>query len=243
MKWGIIFLLNVFLFAKTFIATGYSAENQPPRAAYIAAKLDAQRQLLEQISNVKIDSTTTVKDAMLEDDTIRTRVQGLLKNAKVIKTEYDYDKRYAKVTMAINYNKLAAVIVKNKKLKFKNLYTPSKIKIEKTCDGLIIDVRGKDFEPAIINKIFYKNEIIYDPTKVPQSVIIQRGLASFTNSINKAKAILDSYHSYSPCVVKPLRVLNKTDVEISKKDADLISSSNEKNAFLQKARIVFVMDK
>jgi len=178
----------------------------------------------------------------LEDDSIRSVVKGLLRNAKVIETRYDPVKKYAIVKMAINYNKLAANIIKHKK--FKKIYLPphKDYKNYKECDGLIIDVRNHIFEPAIINKIMYKGNIIYDPAKVPQSVIVQRGLAAYTVTINKAKAILDSYGSKTPCIVKPVKILNKSDVELDKKDADIIANENAKNAFLEKARVVFVMD-
>ena len=144
--------------------------------------------------------------------------------------------------MAINYNQIAANIIKHKK--FENVYIPHKVyqNTKQQCDGLIIDVRNNAFEPAIINKIMYAGNIIYDPGKVPQSVIVQRGLAAYTITINKAKAILDSYGSNNPCIVKPKKIIKNIDVELSKKDAEMISAVNEKNAFLEKARIVFVMD-
>jgi len=237
----ILFCINMVYAQKIYIAEGMSAPGQSPRAAFIAAKLDAQRQLLEQLGNIKIDSSTTVKDGMLENDTIRTTIKGLLKNAKVIQSKYDPVKKYAVVKMAINYNQVAANIIKHKK--FKNIYVPHKeYKNVKQCDGLIIDVRNHAFEPAIINKIMYAGNIIYDPSKVPQSVIVQRGLAAYTVTVNKAKAILDSYGSRTPCIVKPKKIIKNTDVELNKKDAQMISAANEKNAFLEKARIVFVMD-
>jgi len=80
----LVFCLTVglsFLFAGNpivdghFEATGYSAEDQTPYVAIIAAKVDAQRQLLEQIKGIKIDSITTIENGMLNSDTVKTKIQ------------------------------------------------------------------------------------------------------------------------------------------------------------------------
>lgn len=52
--------------------------------ATIAAKVAAQRNLLEIIKGVHITSQTTVQDAMLVEDLIRTRIDGMLKGAYMV---------------------------------------------------------------------------------------------------------------------------------------------------------------
>ncbi len=54
-----------------------------------AAKVVAQRNLLEVIKGVRIDSQTTVNNAMIQDDTIVTRVKGMIKGAGI--DHYDFD--------------------------------------------------------------------------------------------------------------------------------------------------------
>lgn len=49
--------------------------------AITAAKVDAQRNLLEVIKGVKITAQTTVQDSMLVEDVVRTRIEGMLKGA------------------------------------------------------------------------------------------------------------------------------------------------------------------
>lgn len=53
-----------------------------------AAKVDAMRNLLEQAYGVAISSNTTVRDFITQNDTIRARVDGYIKGAKVIDTRY-----------------------------------------------------------------------------------------------------------------------------------------------------------
>jgi hypothetical protein len=49
-------------------------------AAIRAAKLEAVRNLLETIKGIYLTSETTVRNSMVEDDVIRTRVEGLAQN-------------------------------------------------------------------------------------------------------------------------------------------------------------------
>lgn len=72
------------------IATG-QATGSPQEArgkarikATIAAKAAAQRNLLEIIKGVRITAQTTVQDAMLVEDVIRTRIDGMLKGAYLV---------------------------------------------------------------------------------------------------------------------------------------------------------------
>ena len=75
-------------------ATGIGAPNPNlPMAAQRAsalrvAKQDALRNVLETVKGIKLDSRTTVENAMLVSDRITTRVEGKLRGYKVV------DKRY-----------------------------------------------------------------------------------------------------------------------------------------------------
>ncbi|MBN1899945.1 LPP20 family lipoprotein, partial [Candidatus Sumerlaeota bacterium] len=48
-----------------------------------AAVLDGHRQILEQLKGVHIDSSTTVEDFMTRNDRIRSRVEGLVRGARI----------------------------------------------------------------------------------------------------------------------------------------------------------------
>ncbi len=79
----------------TIRATGSGAP--PPSAinpaqarlmAERAAKLDGYRNLLEQAYGVNISSSSTVRDFILQNDTIRARVEAFIKGAKIIDTRH-----------------------------------------------------------------------------------------------------------------------------------------------------------
>jgi hypothetical protein len=61
---------------------GFSDANRVSEPqALRAAKIDAQRNLLEVINGVRVTAGTTVKDMMLESDIIGTRVKGMLQGS------------------------------------------------------------------------------------------------------------------------------------------------------------------
>ena len=55
-----------------------------------AAKVVAQRDLLENIKGVRISSQTTVENMMLKEDIIKTRVDGTIKGAQVFKQHFEW---------------------------------------------------------------------------------------------------------------------------------------------------------
>jgi hypothetical protein len=98
------------------VATGFGA---PPTGAANkaqarlmtkqAAKLDAMRRLTEQLEGVEIDSATTVKNFVTEDDEIRSRVQGFIRGAEVV-SEEELDDGSWEVKMRMSLRPLARVI-------------------------------------------------------------------------------------------------------------------------------------
>jgi len=53
-----------------------------------AAKVDAMRNLVEQAYGVTISSSTTVRDFITQNDSIRARVDAFIRGAKVVDTRY-----------------------------------------------------------------------------------------------------------------------------------------------------------
>lgn len=68
---------------------GESAEGQGSFAAKRVAVVVAQRNLLEVIQGVRIDSQTTVRDGIAGNEVITSRVAGVIRGAQVISNEYN----------------------------------------------------------------------------------------------------------------------------------------------------------
>ncbi len=81
----------------TAMGIGLPPVNAGPRGnalARRAAIVDAQRNLLEVVEGVQIDSETLVKDMAVESDIIKSQVHGLIKGARVVKEGSNPDGSY-----------------------------------------------------------------------------------------------------------------------------------------------------
>lgn len=78
-----------------------------------AAKADAYRNLLETIKGIRVDAATLVENMIVSSDVVRVRVEGVVKGARVIKTEHQPDGG-VEITMALALtgNLFDAVVLK-----------------------------------------------------------------------------------------------------------------------------------
>jgi|TARA_Y100000310_G_scaffold325383_2_gene388774 hypothetical protein len=86
-----------------------NSKAQAKMMARRAAKVDAQRNLLEMLEGVRITSGTTVKDFQLESDLIANRVKGMLRGAFVTKESIQEEEGtfVAEIEMAVCLNSKA----------------------------------------------------------------------------------------------------------------------------------------
>ncbi|MBI5827280.1 MAG: hypothetical protein HZB22_06100 [Deltaproteobacteria bacterium] len=222
-----------------------------------AAKVIALREIAEIINGVAVSGETRVADAAVESDAIRASVEGIVKGAQVIKEVYDPMSEMAGVYVSVPLTgpngviaTLLPQVIPVMPLPQYQPYQPmppgeppQQAQAQpKNYDGLILDVREKPFKPALINRVLAKNgEIIYDPTKVAQNILVERGAAEYTNDVGKARALLGERGSSNPLVVKAGGVVKSTDVELAPEDASAVFSSNQSNNFLEGAKVVFVL--
>jgi len=80
------------------------------RAAYVVAL----RNLLEAVKGVRVDSESTVENFMVTNDVIRTRVDGIVKGARIVKTQYMSDGSVeVQVAMPLRGDLLDALVPEN----------------------------------------------------------------------------------------------------------------------------------
>ena len=84
---------------------GESAEGQKKFKAKRSAVVVAQRNLLELIKGVRIDSVTTVKDGMLQSDVINSSVSGMIKGAQIVSNKYNRKYKSSVATLEISIGK------------------------------------------------------------------------------------------------------------------------------------------
>lgn len=231
-----------------------------------AAVVVAQRALAEYLNGFVIAGDTLVQDGMLQSDTIRSAVAGVVKGAQVVIQEYspEKDTAIAIIKLGLHGPRGFASVMYDKMMKdpeVKKTLTeldgkPAPVFEPKpepkpqakpeapaiAYDGLIIDAGEHDFRPALINRIFSaKNELLYDPSKVSQKVLVEQGCGEYTNSVEKAKAALETRGVKNPLVVKAVGTATPSDLQVSDEDAGAIFSANQKSDFLSGAKVAFVL--
>ena len=219
-----------------------------------AATVLAYRQLAEFLEGIAVVGDTLVKDAELQYDVVRTAVAGVVKGAQVVYKEYNDKEETALVIVklgmtgprsfsSIIYEKIMGdPKIKRDLIKPEPEFKTKPVKLETNYDGLIIDATEQNFRPALINRIFTpQGEVIYDPSKVSQKVLVEQGCGEYTNSIDKAKAALEKRGVKNPLVVKAVGTVSPSDLQVSEEDAVKIFSANQKSGFLAGAKVAFVL--
>ena len=231
---------------------------QREQGAKRAAVVVAQRAVAEYLNGFALVGDTYVKDGMQQYDVIRSAVSGLVKGVQVVVQEYSKEKdtAVAIVKLGLHGPKGFASVMYEKMLKDPELRKsltsvngkpapPFKVRAEPLSDkfdGLIVDATEQNFRPALINRIFTaKGEILYDPSKVSQKVLVEQGCGEYTNSIEKAKAALETRGIRNPLIVKAVGTTSAADLQVSDDDAVTIFSANQKANFLAGAKVAFVL--
>ena len=234
------------------------SEAQREMGAKRAAVVVAQRAVAEYLSGFTLVGDTSVKDGVQEYDAIRSTVIAQVKGAQVVVQEYNKEKGMAIAILKVGmhgpkgfasafYDKMlkdpelkkAMTEVDGKQVpKYKHKVEP----VAENYDGLIIDATEQNFRPALINRIFSgKNELLYDPSKVSQKVLVEQGCGEYTNTVEKAKAALESRGIKNPLVVKASGTASAADLQVSDDDAATIFSANQKGNFFAGAKVAFVL--
>ena len=150
-KTGIINWETRYITSKGIVAATSNATNSSQRKllARRGAIVDAQRNLMEIIKGIRIDSTTTVSDHMI-NEAVRAEVKGSLKNFEVIDEKWDGE--VYEVTMRVPMGKTYKIFKKpgNTTLPDRKATQPKQLKYT----GLVIDARSLNLVPAIFTNIY-----------------------------------------------------------------------------------------
>jgi hypothetical protein len=219
-----------------------------------AAVVLAQRAAAEYLEGCALVGSTSVKDVMAQNDDVRTAVAAFIKGTHVVFQEYSKDKDMAIAIIKIGVHgpkgfasaiyekmntdpKLKKEIATNK-----HDFKAKPEKLDEVYDGLIIDATEQNFRPALINRIFAaKGDVLYDPAKVSQKVLVEQGCGEYTNNVDKAKAALEIRGVKNPLTVIASGATNASDLQVSEEDAVKIFSANQKSKFLAGAKVAFVL--
>jgi len=220
----------------------------PARAramAIRAAKVDALRNLMEQMQGVRVESQTLMKDAAIDSDLVRTTMSGTVRNASMVGKPHYMEDLSVEIEMAVNYRQsVAAPVAKivTQKLQQEAAAAPQSQATppapSATITSLIIDARGLGLRPAIAPKIIAANgKVIYSALIADPSHASE--LAAYDRSLESAKALAKA--GANPMVIKGASVKDISDIVISDQDAATLDRAAGFNSVLRQARIIIVL--
>jgi len=184
------------------------------------ATVVAQRNLLETIKGVHVNSTTIVQDYMLKSDLVVTHVEGVVKNARVIGEKIDRKNGIVEVELMAPLDEVAEPILKEiGKEKKKSSKKPEVQESGKIPSAVILDASNTDLKPSMLPRIYDENgnllldlSDLIDPSN-PKTMKIMK----FVNDLNQI--LQDPELKDNPLILKIAGVLNERDIVVDKKSA------------------------
>lgn len=242
---------------------GISGVGQSFALKRIAAKVDAQRLLAEQIYGVQIDSKTTVENAIVTSDVVNASVSGVIKGAREVSCttdEYGYVHVVMELPLYGGANSLAAAVIPN--VPQQGFLPPSDIipvdnkpsapavttntnqatvgnlyGATGQYTGLIVDCSGLGLQTAMAPAVYTDGKkIVYGLENFSHEQVINRGYVGYSNSATSGVQRAGS----NPMVVKAQSIEHFFNPVISKEDAAKILAENQMNGFLSTGNVVFV---
>lgn len=158
--------------------------------ARLAAKVDAQRNLLEIIGGLQLNSETSVVNLMA-NDVIRTQVIGILQGAQVVPGSEYFQQGMYHLELRVDIKNLTELLT---------LAPSTKGVAASTYTGLAIDARGFSISaPEVMEIRNSKGELIYSANgKTTQPIPVLK--------MNKDEALSDQRLGKTPFVVHAIKV-------------------------------------
>ena len=218
----------------------------------------AYEKLSETVAGINITSNATYDRELMMDSNLKTAVQALIKNARVVKEEqraFPDGSTWVEVTLGlklIGEKGLAGPTTKWVLTSRKKAGTPvqtqktAKIKPDLTpikYTGLIVDAGGFGGVPAMAPRIISESgAVIYDGNGVKESYLTKIGIVGYKGSFEKAKS--SDRVGKNPLLVKAAGISGekKADIVISDDDAGKILGSLKNGNFLKECRVAVVLN-
>lgn len=223
-----------------------------------AARMDAQRNLAEQVEGVQVSAESSMKDLMLEYDVVKTTVSATIKYAREVSTRY-FEDGNCEVEMEMpmygaSRSVAAAAFSPYKNQEREPFPEPSVnsrvngaysdglrvYRDEPSYTGLVIDCSDMDLNPVMSPVIRNDDgQAIYGHKNLDIDKVIEFGMASYAeephDEISRSRA------GDNPLVVKAvaLQGFNANPI-VSVSDADRILIANQNDQFLDDLKVVFV---
>ena len=221
---------------------------QAKEMARTAAWAVALRNLLEVVKGVRVDSTTTVNNFVTTNDEVRTRVEGMVKGAKLVKEQEMPDGSFETTVEMKLTGDFSGVVLPKSSPRTDPLPQYKKPVVDghavsKSYSGLVVDARGTDARAALAPRILNEQgEEAYSVAYVEQRTVAEQGIAIYVPDLPSAQA--NPRVTSTPLLVKALRASgnNRTDLVVSDADVQTIHGVPDHFKFLKQAKVLVILD-
>ncbi len=236
----------------TVTGIGLPPENAGYRSTVLARRaaiVDAYRNLAENIEGISLNADTTVRNYMVQNDTVNVKVQAFIKGAKILSESEEPNGKY---TVRMNLpmygdNSLASITFPGILPKNTEAFPTPKVNYgsKENYTGVIIDATGMNLEPTFSPVVYdTNNRAVYGIKNINPDFAISKGMVSYATSVEEAKN--NSRSGNNPLVLNAIGVTagknsaNRVNVIISEEDAEKLLSANAKTNFMKNCNVVFV---
>jgi hypothetical protein len=218
-------------------------------AAIRAAKQIALRDALELIKGISLNSQTTIKAEMVENDQVNTSVSGFMQGFQFEPSPHYMSDGTVEIEVTVpidGANGLGGAIFGGASplLQDKPVAPVPAAPKPGAYTGLVIDAKGLNLKPALMPRILSEGDReIYGSAMVTRDFAVKYGMCGYSKSVSGAQKLADRVGD-NPVVVKAVKISgpNKADVIISTKDAELIQNAAKSMSFLSECRVIMVLD-
>ena len=221
---------------------------QAKEMAKSAAWAVALRNLLEVLKGVRVDSTTTVNNFVMTNDEVRTRVEGMVKGAKLVNQQEMPDGSFETTVEMKLTGDFSGVVLPRPTPRTDSLPQYKKPVVDghtisKSYSGLVVDARGTGAHAALAPRILNEEgDEAYSVAYVDQRGVAEQGIAIYVPDLPSAQA--NPRVTSTPLLVKALRATgnNRTDLVVSDADVQTIHGVPDHFKFLKQAKVLVILD-
>jgi hypothetical protein len=205
------------------------------------AEILARRRLLGLLESIRIDSKSTVKEALEQQGAREELLAAILKEAYLVEKSVSSDGK-VQLTVAIRLNGSFADLVLPKSIIPIDTVEQSHKK-EEPFTGLIIDCRGIPLIPAMVPMVVDEDgQVVYGTAHISRDHALEDGVSAYSRGMAKARD--NPRVGAKPLIVKGLRTVKarSADIVLSNADAGKIKGAGSNLSFLHRGRVLFVME-
>jgi len=219
-------------------------EAQARSVAKSEAESAARSSLLDLLKGLRIDSRQSFRELIEQSDEVQNQLRGLVRNVQMADVSYMHDGTVRAVIALRLTGAFADLLLPKNILNIESVRRHQKsVKPRESFTGLVVDCRGFQVTPALVPLIVDEDaRAVYGSAYVSRDHAVQHGMVAYARNLEEIQK--SPRVGPRPLNVKGLRTAKtgRSDIVISDADAAKIKGIPSNLDFLQKCRVIIVLD-